>query len=63
MGYLTLYKIFDNILPLSGTASADLESGGLLGDSADRFMLEQPKRWEFERELYRFAVSNTHKPC
>ena len=45
MGYLSLYKIIDNILPLSGTGSADLESAGLLGDSANRFTLGKPKQW------------------
>ena len=45
MGYLSLYKIIDNILPLSGTGSADLESAGLQGDSANRFTLGKPKQW------------------
>lgn len=48
LGYLSIYKILDNILPLSGTGSADLESAGPLEKSMDQFTLEQPKQWELK---------------
>ena len=48
LGYLSIYKILDNILPLSGTDSADLASAGPLEKSVDQFTPEKPKQWELK---------------
>ena len=48
LAYLSIYKILDNILPLSSTGSADLLSVGPLEKSMDQFTLEQPKQWELK---------------
>ncbi len=58
MSYLSIYKIIDNILPLSGAGSADLQRAGHLGESTDRFTFENPKHWELKVNYIAFP----HQP-
>ena len=59
MDYLSIYKIFDNILPLSGTGSLDLEPAGPPGRIYGSIYAGTAKALGIEGDSYRISASTT----
>lgn len=64
LSYLTVYKIIDNILPLSRTGLvADIESAGTPEQSMSRLGPDKPKQWDLKVSYIRTSASKIQQPC